>query len=175
MKTKLLFTLLVLSLFLFGCQTAEEEQNITREQVIPEYDEEPVIEENITTPSHIPEPVEEQPSSNSRGLLEDHNDSDHFLKSHPAVGETVSPPRKIEVITNYPMTKGTDITLWRKDEETWFNLEDTIVAGEDALVAIAYLKEDLNPGIYKVKYSLVFAGKKPADYNGEGYYYFEVE
>ena len=174
MKTKLLFTVFVLSLFIFGCQPADEE--LQPEPADTGYEEQPPsVDEDVVVPAHEPEPVEEMPTSDTRGLLNEHKDTIHYLNSHPEIGETVQgTPRKIEIIFNYPLTKGTEIKLWDKTQDIWFQTGDTIIADTDSLVTIAYLEQEIDPGIYKVTYKAVFASKEE-DGVQEGFYYFEIE
>ena len=101
MKTKLMFTLFILSLFLFGCAPAETPEVVS---VAPDFEQEANVEEEVVVPAHEPEPQQQQPTPNSRGILTEHVDSDHFLRAHPDQGETVSELRKIEIIFNYPLT-----------------------------------------------------------------------
>lgn len=174
MKIKLFFTVFVLSLFVFGCQPADEE--LIPEQAETGYEEQPpAVDEDVVVPAHEPEPVEEMPAVNTRGLLNEHKDTIHYINSHPEIGETVTgTPRKVEIIFNYPLTKGTAIKLWDKDQDIWFQLQDTIIADTDSLVAIAYIEQDISPGIYKVTYKAVFASKEEEGPQ-EGFYYFEIE
>ncbi|MBN2111998.1 copper resistance protein CopC [Candidatus Woesearchaeota archaeon] len=174
MNLKLIVAFLMISILIAGCQPAEEE--LTPEQADTGYEEQPpAVEENIVVPSHEPAPQEEMPSSESMGLLNEFKKTIHYLNSHPEIGETVTgTPRKVEIIFNYPLTKGTEIKLWDKTQDIWFQLQDTIIADTDSLVAIAYVEQELNPGIYKVTYKAVFASKEEEGPQ-EGFYYFEIE
>lgn len=175
MKAKIFCVLILIMIFLFGCKPAEEPQVSEQPEVeIPSPGPNVSVEEDVIVPAHEPEPEEEEtePPRDPRAILTEHKDSDHFLRAHPGIGETGLSPRKIEIIFNYPLT-GTEITLWDVDEKTQYDTKEPIIADSDSdsLVMILYI-DDLEPGIYKVKYTAVFAGKEG---DGEGYYYFEVE
>ncbi len=71
---------------------------------------------------------------------------------------------------NYPLVEGTIINVFDKDTKSYGGR--IIIANEEGVVAFTYL-EELPPGIYRVEYKAVFAGKKEGQENG--YYHFQMQ
>lgn len=177
MKIKEVLAVLFALIVLAGCQQAET--GTEPDVQVPAYDANVTYEEDVVTPAHTPEPEEQEPEPEPApepspdAILTEHRDAEHFLHGRPDVGDVLTSfPRKVNVVFNYPVTEGTTVEVWDKDETTSYGDGDVVLADTDLLVAILYLK-DMEPGIYKVKYSAIFAGdKEPDDY---GYYYFKIE
>ncbi len=179
MRIKEVLVLLFIGIFLFGCQQADDISDGQPDVQIPAYDNQVTYDEDVIVPAYLPpdpDPDAEPtpaPSLSPDAILTEHVDAGHLLHGRPDVGDILTSfPRSVNVVFNYPLTHGTWVEVWDKDETTSYGDGDTILADTDNLVAILYFK-DMEPGIYKVKYHAVYAGSKEAD--EDGYYYFKIK
>lgn len=173
--TKKAVIAIILTLFLIGCGTEtvpESEPEVEEPYPAPG---EVLVDEEVIIPAHEPEPEPEPEVEEPQGdILTEHKDSKNFLHGRPDVGDVISDaPRRVNLVFSYPIGKGTEVEVWDENEEhRYHDGDDTVLADEDNLVAIAYL-DDMGPGIYKVEYNVIFVTEKEG--TDTGYYYFKVE
>ncbi len=169
----MLVALAFAAMLLFGCTTVEDDAQGAPEVEEPTPGTSITIEEEVVVPAHEPPPPPEPEPEPQGDILTEHKDTEHFLHGRPDQGDILTtPPRKVNVVFNYPMTVGSRVEVWDENEVLRYDEGKTILADTDLLVAIVYLR-DMEPGTYKVKYYAVFAGKKEEP--EEGYYYFRFE